>query len=146
MSGPLPNPRHERFAQELAKGKVADDAAEVAGLKSRTGYCGRLAASVDVVRRVAELSALAAEVTVTTSAGLIRLAEEARKLAMELKQPAAAVTAIHAMAKLAGVWIDKRENTNRNVDQLTDDELAEYLTTNGSAHHLEAKADQGKLN
>ena len=33
MSGPLKNPRHERYAQELAKGKSQAEAYEAAGYK-----------------------------------------------------------------------------------------------------------------
>lgn len=109
MSGPLPNPRHERFAQELAKGKVADDAAEVAGLKSRTGYCGRLAASVEVVRRIAELQSVGAAKAEVTIASLIDEADGIKRQAMEAEHPnfGAAVSALTLKARLAGFLHDK---------------------------------------
>lgn len=52
--------------------------------------------------------------------------EEARVLAMTTKQPAAAIAALTAKAKLAGLWVGRRENLNRSVDpdKLTDAEIA----------------------
>jgi len=63
----LSNPRHERFAQELAKGKTADDAYEAAGFKRSRSAASRLSTNVNIKSRVAELvgkSAAAAEITV----------------------------------------------------------------------------------
>jgi hypothetical protein len=56
------------------------------------------------VRRVREIQieyGLAAELSCTQ---LIVEAEEARKLAMEIKQPGAAIAAVTCRAKLAGHW------------------------------------------
>lgn len=156
MSGPLPNKNQETIAQERAKGKSWEDACRAAGLNPKSGYRARVARHPGIAARIKELTDHAAlkaaelfgpidDALAVTSKFLIARAEEARQLAMSLDQPAAAVTAIHAMAKLAGVWIDKRENTNRNVDQLTDAELAEYLVRSGGAALAQEKADQGKL-
>jgi hypothetical protein len=157
MSGPLKHPKHEILAQERAKGTQRAIAFDKAGYAPKSGGGARAWLGKSVKARAAELQAKAAAKAVkifdnvenalaVTSAALIQRAEAARQLAMELDNPAAAVSAIHVMAKLAGVWIDKRETTNRNVDQLTDDELASYLIRGSGSPLIEAKADQGELN
>jgi hypothetical protein len=57
----LQNPRHERFAQELAKGKTADEAYAAAGYKPDRGPASGLAANGNIRARVAELQAIGAE-------------------------------------------------------------------------------------
>lgn len=67
MSGPLKNTRHERFAQELAKGKSAAEAYVLAGFKANDGNSIRLKGNERVAARLAELVGKAAgkaEVTV----------------------------------------------------------------------------------
>jgi hypothetical protein len=49
---------------------------------------------------------------ITIERALVQL-EEARLLAMRLKQPAVAVDAIVAQCKLAGLWLDRTETTSR---------------------------------
>lgn len=63
----LSNPRYEKFAQELAKGKTADEAYETAGFKRSRSAASRLSTNVNIKSRVAELvikSAAAAEISV----------------------------------------------------------------------------------
>jgi phage terminase small subunit len=48
----LTNPRHERFAQELAKGKTATEAYRLAGYKHDDGHASRLAGNGRVSARV----------------------------------------------------------------------------------------------
>lgn len=63
----LGNPRHERFAQELAKGKSASAAYVAAGFTPHRQAASRLLTNVDVADRVEELLAAGAkraEVTV----------------------------------------------------------------------------------
>ncbi|WP_305096465.1 terminase small subunit [Croceibacterium aestuarii] len=55
MSGPLKNARHERFAQELAKGKSACDAYTAAGYKESRSAASRLSTNVNIARRVKDL-------------------------------------------------------------------------------------------
>jgi len=62
----LDNPRHERFAQELAKGRTADAAYIAAGFKANRGNAVRLKANENVQARVAEIvgrAAVRAEIT-----------------------------------------------------------------------------------
>jgi phage terminase small subunit len=121
----LQNPRHETFAQELAMRKTADEAYETAGYKPSRPHACRLATKGNVRARIAELQAAGAEKAALTVESLIGEAEEARVLAMTLKLPGAAVSAIIAKAKLAGKLVEKREteNTFKTADRLTDAEL-----------------------
>ncbi len=51
----MENPRHEIFAQQLAKGKSAEAAYAAAGYKRDRGAASRLSAKVNIQARVAEL-------------------------------------------------------------------------------------------
>jgi phage terminase small subunit len=72
MPGPLKNARHERFAQELAKGKSQVDAYEAAGYQPDRGAAARLSANVSVQGRVAELQERAAEKAVVTQERVLK--------------------------------------------------------------------------
>ena len=58
----LRNPRHERFAQELATGKTADAAYVLAGYKENRSNAARLGADRDIQARVAEIQSWARSV------------------------------------------------------------------------------------
>lgn len=51
----LTNPRHERFAQELAKGKTADEAYVLVGYKENRHNAANLARKQHILTRVAEI-------------------------------------------------------------------------------------------
>ena len=57
----LQNPRHERFAQELAAGKTADAAYVLAGYKENRSNAATLGADRDIQVRVAEIQSVGAE-------------------------------------------------------------------------------------
>ena len=119
---PIPqNPRHERFAQGLAPGKTKEKAYAAAGYKPDRGHASRLAANGNIRARVAELQAIGAEEAAVTVKSLIAEADEARVMAMENGQSAGAVSAIIAKAKLSGLWVEKRENANKNDPNLLSD-------------------------
>jgi phage terminase small subunit len=104
----LRNSRHERFAQELAAGQTADAAYVLAGYRENRSNAARLNANREIQRRVAEIQSVGAERAAITVETLIAEAESARKKAMADKGgAAAAVAAITAKAKLAGLWRDK---------------------------------------
>jgi hypothetical protein len=65
----LQNPRHERFAQELATGKTADAAYVLAGYKENRSNAARLNARQNIQRRVAEIQSLGAELAAITPSG-----------------------------------------------------------------------------
>jgi hypothetical protein len=115
----LNNPRHEAFAQALARGMSATAAYVEAGYKASTGNASTLKAGQSISQRVAELqdqqaalhlhaTAAAAASAQVTIEGLIADAEAARMKAMAEKGGAsAAVSAITTKAKLAGLWREK---------------------------------------
>lgn len=112
--GPLANTRHERFAQELAKGKSQTEAYEEAGYKQSRSAAARLAADVNICARVAEIQGRAAERTEITVATiterLLKIAEKAEgKDEASMLQVARA--SLMDAAKLNGLVVDKAEST-----------------------------------
>jgi phage terminase small subunit len=111
--GKIQNPRYERFAQELASGKTADAAYEAAGYRKHRGNAARLSANEHIKERVREIQSIGAERAALTVQSLIDEAEQARIKAMDAPNgAAAAVSAITAKAKLAGLWQEKIDQHN----------------------------------
>lgn len=72
----LANPKHERFAQELAKGKTADEAYKEAGYKANRGNAATLKANQSIQDRVIEiLNRAATRVEITQARVLEELAK-----------------------------------------------------------------------
>jgi hypothetical protein len=121
----LANSRHEAFAQALARGLSISAAYVEAGYKPNRGNAHTLAKqSKSISKRVEEIQAeqlaihqqataeAAANAKVTLES-LIAEAEAARVKAMSEKGgSAAAVSALTAKAKLAGMWREKFEQHN----------------------------------
>jgi len=109
------NGRLEVFAQELAKGKSASEAARAAGYEgtSLVSNATKRAASPRVRERVAAIQAKLAEQCAITSGILIDRAEEARQMAMRLEKPGEAIRAIETIAKLCGLWKEKPDSHNQ---------------------------------
>jgi hypothetical protein len=120
----LTNPRHEAFAQALARGMSASAAYRQVGFKPHRANAATLARKKHISVRVADLqeeqlaihqqataaAAANAKVTIET---LIAEAEAARVKAMSEKGgAAAAVSALTAKAKLAGMWREKVDQHN----------------------------------
>jgi hypothetical protein len=120
----LKNPRHEAFAQALVRGESAAKAYVDAGYKPNRHNAAGLARQKHISTRVAELqeqqlaihqqaTAEAAAAAKVTVGSLIAEAEAARVKAMAEKGgAAAAVSALTAKAKLAGMWRDKVDQHN----------------------------------
>lgn len=106
----LKNPKWEAFAQGLAKGKTGDQAYTDAGYAPNRKNASRLRTNEDVSSRVNELLGRAATRAEITSAKLTEMFIEDRKLARELGQPGAAVSAGMAIGKLHGLFIDRSIN------------------------------------
>lgn len=137
MTGPLKNARHERFAQERAKGKSQDKAYVAAGYKQDRGAASRLSSNVSVAARIEELKAAAADKTVVTVASLTqRLLNIAKKGEAKPEAPMLSVAraALMDVAKLNGLVIDKTQR------ELSEDQmkllLAEIAATPGMAEKL----------
>jgi len=120
----LKNPRHEAFAQAFARGVSASAAYVEAGYKANRHNAAALAREKHIRTRVAELqeeqlaihqqaTAAAAANKQVTIESLIAEAEAARAKAMSEKGgAAAAVSALTAKAKLAGMWREKVDQHN----------------------------------
>lgn len=108
----LENARHERFAQELAKGETATAAYEAAGYQPDRGAASRLSANVSIQKRVADIldrAATRAEITVADiSARLLKIAEKCERTSEANKLGVARQTLMD-VAKLNGLVVDKRE-------------------------------------
>lgn len=133
--GALSNTRHERFAQELAKGKSAAQAYIAAGYSANDGNAIRLKGNERVAARVAEIrerGAIRAEVTVAT---LIEELEQARKAALSADTPqsSAAVAASLGKAKLLGLIVDKSsvDATVRRAEEMSEAELVSIARGGG---------------
>jgi hypothetical protein len=120
----LTNPKHEAFAQALARGMSASAAYGQVGFKPHRANAATLARKKHISVRVAELqeeqlaihqqaTAAAAANKQVTIESLIGEAEAARAKAMSEKGgAAAAVSALTAKAKLAGMWREKLDQHN----------------------------------
>ena len=119
----LKNPRHEAFAQALARGMSASAAYAEVGFKPHRHNAATLARKKHISVRVSELqeqqlaihqqsTAAAVANAQVTLESLIADAEAARAKAMAEKGGAsAAVSALIAKAKLSGMWREKPELT-----------------------------------
>ena len=108
--GVLSNPRHERFAQLLAKGIPQEDAYYQAGYEGNKTAASRLANDVNICKRVSTLLERGAIRVELTLADIINEIEQARVLALaaETVQASAAVSASKAKAELLGLGAAKK--------------------------------------
>jgi hypothetical protein len=126
----LANHRRELFTQLLFQGFPAVDAYEKAGYKRHDGNASVLARHPGVQARLEEIRgvpvgtrAIAARANVTPETLMDEL-EQARALAMESKQPSAAVGATKEKSILSGHRIERAEiGGPGEFDHLSDDEL-----------------------
>lgn len=126
----LTNPKHERFSQELAKGKTADEAYVLAGYKENRGNASTLKANQIISDRVAELLERGAKRVEVTVESLIAEAEEARQLALANGQASAAVAATREKGVLSGKRIERSEQGKPgDFDRMDDDELEAFIAT-----------------
>jgi hypothetical protein len=124
----LSNAKHELFCQHLALGKTASEAYEMAGYKPSRSNASVLKAKHSVSDRLAELLQLSERKVVQqieyTRDSILTELEEARQMAIELKNPSAAWQAAMAKAKICGLIVDRREVGDAGAfDHMTDEEL-----------------------
>lgn len=112
----LSNAKHERFAQEIAKGKSASESYVLAGYKAHDGNASTLRGNQKVEGRVAELLERAAIKVELTVADIVEELEQARKIALSAATPqsGAAVAASMGKAKVLGLITDKSEVAGPN--------------------------------
>lgn len=125
----LSNPRHERFAQELAKGKTADEAYVLAGYKQNDGNATRLKGKERILVRLGELQDRAASRVLVTVESLIGEAEEIRVLAKSDGQYTAALAAVREKGVLSGKRIERSEHGQPGeFERMSDEELEAFVT------------------
>lgn len=107
----LTNQRHEKFAQELAKGKSQVAAYKAAGYKPDDGAAARLSGNVRIRERLAELQGRAAEKAIVTAADIAAQLDEDRAFAREMESAAAMVSATMGKAKVLGLLKDQVDLT-----------------------------------
>jgi len=128
LAGPLANIRHEQFCLFYVRGLSQGEAYGKAGYKP-TGrrnmdICAvRLMRDVRIRRRIAELQRYAADSEDVTVVSLLREASQVQREAMQDRNHNAAMAAITAKAKLAGLWVDRTENENTNLNYAISDQL-----------------------
>jgi phage terminase small subunit len=126
-------PRREKFAQkyiEIGDGsKAYRFAFNAKNMSDRAIWteASRLLKNPKVALRVQELQERHQKPHEVTVDSLTRELDEARQLAIEIRQPAAIVSAVMGKAKLHGKIVDKSDVTMRKpINEMTDEELAAY--------------------
>jgi hypothetical protein len=110
------------------QGKTLAEAYTTAGYKT-TGkrsseVCAqRLLHTVSVRRRINELQRVASEAVEISVATLLSEAAVIQRDAMREGNHSAAVAALTAKAKIAGLWVEKTENENSNLNYVICDQL-----------------------
>lgn len=131
----LANPRHERFAQELAKGKSATEAYAEAGYEESRSAASRLSSNVNVQARVAELQERAAANVVISREWVLEQLVDNAKLAKAAGDIAPSNQALNLIGKELGMFVERTENVN--IEHVVSDDLPtaeEWETEHGTAH------------
>lgn len=144
----LSNPRHERFCQELAQGKTATEAYELAGFKPDDGNASKLFKRPDVQARVQEITGKIAEKVAEKAAVdkawvIDRLVENADR-AMQAKavqgeegqvigeyryEGSVANRALELIGKEFGMFVDRKEvGKPGEFSNLNDDDLDKFIS------------------
>lgn len=123
MISALKTMRQERFAMFLARGLSQIDAYSAAGFKRSSAGASRAARRPGIAARVRELQNGAARRARISLTSLLEKLEDARLLAMNEGQAAAAVAAVREMAILTGIRVEKHASAVRTVNELSDEEL-----------------------
>lgn len=148
----LKNSKHERFVQEIVKGKSQREAYHLAGYGAKSdsvadAAASRLLGDVKVRARLDELQVRVAEKAVVTAARILDELEEARLLALKLEQPTAMVSAIMGRAKVAGVLIDRSEvGKPGDFSSMTDEEIVQEIERLADAEIEGMHAGNGTVN
>jgi phage terminase small subunit len=128
LAGVLPNQKHEKFCILFVQGKTQTDAYNGAGYN----VCGKRSACISarrllndprIQRRIGELQRVAVESVEITVATLLTEAAEIQRRALRKNNHSAAVAALTAKAKIAGLWVEKTETENVNLNYVICDTL-----------------------
>ena len=127
--------QQEKFCRNVVEGMNQGDAYRDAGYKCSSdeaawAHASRLIRNGKVADRIAELRDNATESTEVTLQWLIEQAQGVLKDARDDNAHAAAISAIKELGVLTGERVEKRqnENINRNVEDISEAELAAIAT------------------
>jgi hypothetical protein len=137
--GILSNARHEKFAQELAKGTSCTAAYVAAGYKKSRAHAARLATKGNVRARVAELLNAGAQLSGVTIEGQTTRLERIANAASGLSVARAAQMDI---SKLNGLVVEKKEIRSGALDDLPPATLTavrDQLTAERDRRNVRAK-------
>jgi phage terminase small subunit len=138
----LKNARHERFAQELAKGKTSDEAYQLAGYAENRGNATRLKANERVVARLAELTERAADRAVIDKAWVLERLRMNAETCMALDfvrkpdgtpttavthNPAAANKALELLGKELGMFKDQLDLSSSDGSMTPKPNVIEFV-------------------
>jgi phage terminase small subunit len=147
----LLNPKHERFAQELASGKSAEEAHGLAGYKASRSGASQLKQNINISNRIAEIlverESIHAQATADAvkSVGLTKQwvietlmenvarsmqaksvkTEEGQTIGEYQYQGSVANRALELLGKEVGMFIDRKEVRTGSLDELPPDTLTE---------------------
>jgi phage terminase small subunit len=126
MSGPLKNPRHERFAQAIVKGMTLPDAYAAAGYIRNEKNAARLMKNEGVAARIAELQAEVARNVVVDAAWVLNRAVELHNKALEAKAFSVAKGALDIIGRHVDVQAFREQiqhSGSVELKSLTDEQL-----------------------
>ena len=129
----LKNSRHEAFAQYLAEGRTATEAATLAGYSERSArkQGSRLQTNGDIVARIEELKARVSEKTVTatgiTKAWVLSKLKENAIDGMTEGQRAPAIRALELIGKELGMFVDRKEIGLGKLREMSTEDLVRLL-------------------
>jgi phage terminase small subunit len=131
----LQNTRHEKFAQELAKGKSQSEAYHAAGYEPSEANASRLTRNDKVQARVAELQERAVQnVMLSREWVLEQLVDNATKAKLA-GDFGPSNQALNLLGKELGMFVERTENVN--IEHVVSDDLPtaeEWETEHGTSH------------
>lgn len=110
----LKNARRERFCQELAQGKTAQEAYKLAGFKDNRGNASTMFNSPEIQDRLNQIKSQTAKKTVITAEWLTDRLQRLAEKADECNQLSAAVSALDKVAKINGFGLDRAQINVKN--------------------------------
>jgi hypothetical protein len=141
----LKNPKHEIFAQALAKGMSQVDAYEAAGYEPDMPNAQRLTRNDKVQTRVRELqgrAAARAEISVVyLTEKVLALAKSAEDIPQNPAAIQAALASYMGAAKLNGLIIDRSINERKDTVDLTRAELMDLIRQRRGLGSGDAQSD-----
>ncbi len=145
----LDNPKHEMFAQEIAKGTAIGEAYVLAGYEGENtsaaaASASRLLKSAKIQARVSELLNQGATRAIVSIQKVLEKLDRAYDLAEKLDQPAVMVSASMGLAKVAGLIVNKQEvGAPGDFDGMNAEQVREWIRERASASGFSLQAARG---